>query len=611
MLMSTVDQFTAQFTPLQFPLMGLVRFPEVEISQEDRVALKLKPKASNRDVLKQLAWNGYLEREAKGWFKDISREQVIARFKTELATFDKTGAIPYLLIVWDIVRWARQNGVVMGWGRGSAGGSLVNATLGITNVNPLRYGLNFPRFISEARMKPVIKDGVTYVDGKSAPDIDMDFQYGRRADVVRYIETKYAGRTCKISTRMELTGKMALKDTLKVYAGYDEERAKQVSNFIEARFGKVQSLHEARDGSPDGKIQPNEDIVKWIKASPENARIYAIAMVIESAPVGKGQHPSGVFICYHPLEGNIPVELSKTKDVVTSYDMETVAGLGLKVDCLAVRSLDLVANTATLSGLSMDDIDLESSVIYDYLKTHETYVGCFQIEEGVTKEATIKIKPRHLTDLSAVLAISRPGAMKYIDQFATYIRTGEIKPFHPAIDAVLKETGGALILQEQITDICRDVFGLSDIDADQVRYAVGKKKKEEMAKWEAPLNEGGRKRAIPESVIKGFWDVCNASADYSFCKCLAPDTVIETPNGDKLLHEVEVGDTVRAYHVSEACDHYVTVEEVIHSEAELYEVTLEDGRMIRSSLKHKYLCEDGKMHPLREVVLKGLRIMTD
>ncbi len=500
--------FTDQFSRLDFPLMGLVRFPVVEISEEDRTALKLKPKASNRDVLKQLAWDGYLAREAKGKFANISREKVVEQFRIEFTTFDKTGVIPYLLMVWDVNRWADKQGIARGWGRGSAGGSLTNFCLGITNVNPLKHNLDFPRFLSEARMKPVVKDGITYVDGKSAPDIDVDYEYRRGVEVIHYVETKYAGHTCKISTRMELTGKMALKDTLKVYAGYTEDAAKQVSNFIEARFGKVQTLHEAKE--------KNEDIQKWIKMNPENACIYEIAMAIEGLAVGKGQHPSGVFISYYPLDGNIPVELSKDKEVVTSFDMETVAGLGVKLDILRLRTLSLVAGASALAGIVLDDIDVEDPLIYDYLKTRDTYVGLFQIDQGTTKDAARKIQPRHITDLAAILAISRPGALKGIDGFAHYVKTGEIKPFYPAIDEILKSTGGMLIMQEQITAVCRDVFGLSGIDADSVRYACGKKKRELMEPWEKVLYANGRQRGIPETIIKAFWDICNASADYSF-----------------------------------------------------------------------------------------------
>ncbi len=503
-------KFTDQFSQLSFPLMGLVRFPTVTISPEDRKTLRLKPNVSNREILRQLAWAGYLAREARGKFVGISREQVIAQFKTEFATFDKTGVIPYLLLIWDVNYWSDKQGIVRGFGRGSAGGSLTNFCLGITDVNPLHHNLDFPRFISEARMKPIVKDGVTYIDGKSAPDIDVDYQYLRRADVVKYVETKYAGHTCKISTRMELTGKMALKDTLKVYAGYTEDAAKQVSGFIEARFGKVQTLHEAKE--------KNEDIQKWLKINPTNARIYEIAMAIEGAPVGKGQHPSGVFISYAPLEGSIPIELSKDKEVVTSFDMETVSGLGIKADILGLRTLDLVAGAAALAGIKVEDIDVNDPIIYDYLQTKSTFVGLFQIEEGTTKDAVQQVGPRNIEDLIACVAISRPGAYKNLPTYVAYVRRGELKSIHPAIDAVLKETGNVLIYQEQITAICRDVFGMSGIDADQVRYAVSKKKKEEMAKWESVLREQGKKKSIPDSVIQYFWDVCNASADYLFVR---------------------------------------------------------------------------------------------
>lgn len=599
-----MTSFTSQFSPLSFPDLGLVRFPDVSISAEDKAAVGLKATASNVDFLKHLTWDGLQKRRAKGQLDGYTDEQLVEQLKVEFSTFLKTGVHDYLLMVWDINRWADQQGIVRGWGRGSAASSLTLYAIGITNVNPLRHKLNFPRFLSEARMKPIIKDGVIYVDGKSAPDIDCDYQYGRRAEVVHYMEGKYAGRTSKISTRMELTGKMALKDAVKTYQNYSEDDAKRVSDMIEARFGKVQGLAEAKE--------KNEEVIKWLGLSAANREVYAIAMAIEGLAVGKGQHPSGVFVSYHPLDGNVPTELSKTGDVVTTYDMETVAGLGCKNDVLGVRTLDLVANTAALVGVPLDSISVDDPAIYDYLnRPQHAYMGIFQIEEGTTKEAVVKVGPRDIDALSACLAVSRPGALRFLDQYAHYVRTGEFKTIYPAVDEALKATGNILVFQEQITRVCVEVFGLDAISADSVRYAIGKKKREEMVKWESVLRTKGKERNIPEDVVQYFWDVCNASADYLFVQCLAPDTVVETLDGDKMMYEVVVGDKVKAYDVAQNKEHYVPVEAIIPGETELYEVELEDGRLIRASAEHRFLCEDHQMRPLKEVILKGLRVMTD
>lgn len=507
--------FTDHFTKPVIPNLGLVRFPNVDLTQDERVNLGLKPTADNKTILKHITWNGVKALRAKGYFKGFSETEVIDRLKTEFATFDKTGVHDYLLLVWDFIRWADSQGIVRGWGRGSAAGSLTLFALGITKVDPLRRKLNFLRFISEARMKPVIKDGIIYVDGKSAPDIDSDFQYGRRAEVINYIETKYAGRTCKISTRLEYTGKTALKNVLKAYGGYNEDDAQRVSNLIESKFGKVQGLYEAQE--------KNVEIKKWLEQSELNKKIYSIALAIEGAPTGKGQHPSGVFISYNPLDGSIPTELSKEKEgvasVVTSYDMETVAILGIKVDILGVRTLDLVDGVVKEVGISIDDINVDDLVIYDYLARPTAYYqGLFQIEEGVTKDVVVKVQPKDIEGLATSLAISRPGSLRFVDQYADYSTKGVLKTIYPAIDEILKTTGNVLVFQEQITQICQEVFGLSGVDADSIRQAVGKKKKEDMAKWEPVLYQQGKIKDIPDHVTKYFWDVCNASADYLFVK---------------------------------------------------------------------------------------------
>lgn len=499
--------FLSQFTPYSFPTLGLVRLPEVTISTEDKAKVGLGPNASNVVFMKHVIWRGYKAKVAAGRFTGFTESQVRERLIMEFAVFEKTGIIDYLLLVWDILKWCDDNGIARGPGRGSVCGSLSCYFLGITKVDPLRYKLNFTRFLSEARAKPKVIDGITYADGKNLCDIDSDISFINRSRVISYVESKYAGKTCKISTRLQLTGKTALKDTLKIYLGFDDGEARVVSDFIEAHFGKVEDLDKA---AAKGEFK------KWLTADSRHKEAYDIARSIEGLNIAKGQHPSGVFISYYPLDGNVPVELSKNKETTISYDMHVTSTLGPKIDLLGLRSIDLISETAKQVGIDPDDIDVEDSSIYDYLGKTDLYYGLFQIESGLTKDVTVKVGPRCITDLCACLALSRPGSLRYIDDFVRFVKEGAFKPVYPSIDEILKPTGNILIYQEQVNEIGQQVYRMSAVDADEVRRAIGKKIREEMAKWEPVLYANGKTEGIPESVTKYFWDVCNASADYLF-----------------------------------------------------------------------------------------------
>lgn len=500
--------FLSQFAPYKFPLLGLVRLPQILIEPEAKKALGLRVNASNTAYLKSLAWNGYLAKVKSGQFVDFTEQEVKERLQMEFTVFEKTGIIDYLLLVWDILTWCDKEGIARGPGRGSVCGSLSCYFLGITKINSLKHQLNFTRFLSEARAKPKIVDGVIYADGKNLCDIDSDISFVDRPRVIQYVEQRHAGKTSKISTRLQLTGKTALKDVLKAYLSYNETQAKSVTDSIEAIFGKVEDLDKA--------IDKHKELKDWTAERPENHRAYAIARMIEGLNLGKGQHPSGVFISYSPLDGNIPTELAKTKDVVTSYDMNVAATLGIKIDLLGLRSTDLITEACRLAGIRDEDIDVNHPSVYEYLGISDLYYGLFQVEDGLTKQVVQRVKPKNVDSLAACLALSRPGSLRFIDDFVKFSLEGVFKPIFPAIDAILKTTGNILLYQEQINRICQEVYGMSAVDSDEVRRAIGKKIKEDMAKWEPVLYANGKDRGIPEDVTKYFWDVCNASADYLF-----------------------------------------------------------------------------------------------
>ncbi len=529
-----MSTFTDQFSKLDIPLFGLVRLPEVSISDETRTFYGAPKASSNRDTFKRIVWKGYEQGLARGWFEGQSKEVIIERLKMEFAVFEKTGIIDYLLLVWDFVKWCDDNGIPRGPGRGSVAGSLSAYCCGITRVNPLRHNLNFTRFLSEARAKPKTIDGILYASGKSLCDIDCDISYSQRDRAIAYLDEKYPGRTAKICNRLELTGKMALKEVLKAYLLYNEGQALEVTNHIEAIFGKVESLEEA--------LERHKELRDWVTRDPRHAEAVQIAKSIQGLNIGKGIHASGVYISYLPIDGNVPTELSKTGELAVSYDMSVAAELGVKLDCLALKTLDVIDQACTLAGIKVEDIDVNHSSIYTYLGSTDRYYGMFQIESGVTKEVVHTLRPRHIDDLAASLAIGRPGSLKHKDDLIKYVHTGQFKTIYPPMDEILKPTGGIIIYQETINEICQRIYRLLAVSSDEVRRAIGKKDKEAMAEWEPVLYQQGKENGIPDNVTKYFWDTCNASADYLFSAnhCYAYTYITAQTVYLKANHPVEI-----------------------------------------------------------------------
>ena len=500
-----MDNFKDKFEKLKFPLLGLVKLPKVKIPNKDKLELGLDTNCSNCDFLKKLAWKGFLDKEH---LSKTERKIAIDRLKIEFDVFEKTGTIDYILLIYDIIRWCDENNITRGPGRGSCAASFAFYCLGITFPDPIRFNLTFTRFISEARVKPQVVDGVIYADGKMLMDVDLDIAYNDREKVIRYIESAYTGSVCKISNRIGLSSKVSLKDTLKIYLNYEEIAAKYISDNIEILFGKSDDLLKTKDKSAN--------IEKWINENDKNKLAYEIALKLENLNNAKGQHASGIFISSENLDGSIPTELSKTKEIVTGYDMEIAAQVGVKVDILGLRTLDVINFTCESVGMKYKNIDINDPIIYQYFALNDLYYGLFQIEDGLTKEVIKKVKPQNIDHLSVCLAISRPGALKYVDDFAKYVNDGVIKPIHPKFDAILNETGNILVYQEQVNRILQEIYSFSATEAEDTRRVIGKKKKDDMAKLEPILYERGAKNNIPDETTKYFWDVCNASADYLF-----------------------------------------------------------------------------------------------
>ena len=206
------------------------------------------------------------------------------------------------------------------------------------------------------------------------------------------------------------------------------------------------------------------------------------------------------------------------------------------------------------------------------------------------------------------MAINRPGAMQFVDKYANYTNTGTYESLHPFFDDVLMETGSTCLYQEQMLRMVNKL-GFSLDDAETLRRIVGKKKVLEMPAWKEKIFAKVAEQKLPVEVGKLLWKILDDSKDYSFNACLSPDTVIETPNGDKMMFEVQTGDKIKAFDVTNQKDHFVEVKNKFNNIKELFEVEMEDGRKIKCSMEHKFLCEDKNMRSLQEILLHKHKII--
>lgn len=497
------------FQPYNLDFHG-VRLPTIDVPRENKTELGLGDKATNLDYLIKLCDKGFKNKILNKKIDPQKSKEYADRCKLELETFKKLNLVDYVLLVHDVLSWCDKVGIAKGPARGSSACSLVLYLIGCTNIDPVVYDLYFTRFVSAARAKSKIVDGITYVDGKSMPDCDSDLSYYYRDNVLKHINEKYRGKTAKIGTQSCLTGKLLIKEVSKVILEYSEEEAKGLSDLIEKHFGVVQSLESTYQNVPAFK--------KWADASPKNYECYLIAQSLTDLIKNRGVHPSGIAVSYETIDEFLPLELSSTKDLVTSYNMNEVGAQTVKLDILGLKTVDVIAEACKILNINPENININDQSVYKFLKEKDLFYGLFQIEEGLSKKVIQEVRPRNIEQLAACVSISRPGALAYIDDYKKFVNEGITKPFHPLFDGVLKDTGNIIIYQEQINKICMEIYELSPENADEIRRIVGKKLKDEIKKWEPIIFQAGQNKNIPNEVTQKFWDTINKSADYLFNK---------------------------------------------------------------------------------------------
>ncbi len=495
--------FLSSFKPYDGCVPPGVRLPEIDIEDHHYKSLGIPKDTSNYDFLRSLCLKGVKDKKID---QQKNKQDYYDRVKSELSILKDLGFIDYILLNWDILNYCHENDITTGPGRGSAAGSLVLYLIDVTKIDPIKYDLFFERFVSQSRARKIEEDGITYLDGSLLADIDNDIAYEHRHKVIEYIENKYPGRTAKILTLNTLSSKLCIRECGKIVGGYSEADINSVTALIPKHFGKVTPIDEAIDESDKFK--------DWAES---NKDVITIAKKLQGLNKNSGVHPSGIAICREKINEICPLQLTNEGSAVTAYDMNWVAELMVKFDILGLRTLSVVYDACSSIGIDPSEIKIDSKEPYLPLSELEYGHGLFQIEAHTNFNVCKKIKPKSLEELSAVIAIARPGALDFLDQYKEYALTGDFQSQHELFDDVLSYTGGIPLYQEQLMKMAVKI-GFTLDESEQLRRIVGKKKVDQMPAWREKINQKISENNLPVEAGDVLWRVAEDSANYSFNK---------------------------------------------------------------------------------------------
>jgi DNA polymerase-3 subunit alpha len=430
------------------------------------------------------------------------------RMVFELEVMEQMGFPTYFLVVWDYIRFARENGIPVGPGRGSAAGSVVAYALGITNIDPVRHGLLFERFLNPER--------------KSMPDIDTDFCIERRGEVIDYVTKRYGeDKVAQIITFNRMTSKAVLKDVARVLdIPYGE--ADRLAKLIPVVRGKPAKLKEMI-----GEESPTPEFREKYQNDPKVKHWVDLAMRIEGTNKTFGVHAAGVVIAAEPLDELVPLQRNNDGQVITQYFMEDVESMGLlKMDFLGLKNLTMIEKTIELVAraegerLDPDRLPMDDPATYGLLARGDLE-GIFQLESSGMRQIVRDLKPSSLEDISSILALYRPGPLDagLIPKFINRKHGREAIDFaHAKLEPILRETYGIMVYQEQIMKIAQDLAGYSLGEADLLRRAMGKKKKSEMEKHQSLFVQGATERGVDSKIAEALFEQMVLFAEYCFNK---------------------------------------------------------------------------------------------
>ena len=474
-------------------------------------------------MLRRIAGEGLRAR-----YGDPVPAEAAERLEMELGVIEEMGFSSYFLIVWDFVRHAKDNGIAVGPGRGSAAGSIASYALTITDIDPLENELLFERFLNPGR--------------KSMPDIDIDFSVRGRERVIRYVAEKYGRESvAQIITFGKMAPRAATRDAARVLGfdyGTGDRLAKQIPEPI---LGRSPSFEEC--------LRPGQELARTVESDPDAKRIVEVAQGLEGIIRNNSIHAAAVVIADRPLQEIVPLQLAEDRSapsppaggdgsangngakaerqykIVTQYSMGPIEEIGLlKMDFLGLRNLDVIEDAVEIirrsRGMELDiaSVPLDDAKTFEMLSRGEG-TGVFQLESEGMREAMKKVRPTEFDDIVALVSLYRPGAMRYIPDYAKGKRDpGSVTYADERLRPITEPTYGCVLYQEQLMEIAKRMAGFSPAEADDLRKAIGKKKRDLMATMKAKFMDGMKASDTAHKVAADMWSLMEAAADYSFNK---------------------------------------------------------------------------------------------
>ena len=489
--------------------------------------------SSSPDYLTRLTWEGLPKRYAE------ITEEIKARANYELGIIIRMGFADYFLIVWDYINWSRLHGIPVGPGRGSGVGSIVAYSIGITDVDPLRYDLIFERFLNPDRV--------------SMPDFDVDFCTKRRAETIKYVREKYhPENVAQIVTFGTLASRAVIKDVGRVmgvpYSETDKvaklmDGKSTIGELLGRKIAKLESqladpsLNEEKRAELQKKLaeqkqKKNPEFVEVYESNAELRQVIDMGLKLEGMPKNTSEHAAGVVICNKVLADNVPLARNGD-DIVTQFDMKEVEAVGmLKMDFLALTTLTDIQNTLEYIkegkgiDVNFDEIGLDVPEAYQLISSGDTD-AVFQLEQGGMKKFMKELQPSCLEDLIAGISLYRPGPMDFIPKYIENKHNPEKVVYDtPFLEPILKNSYGVIVYQEQVMQIFQQLAGYSLGQADLVRRAMAKKKKKELMEqkdkfiYGAPEEgiSGCASKGIPAEVAEKIFGDMESFASYAFNK---------------------------------------------------------------------------------------------